>query len=82
MSLYVQIHSESDPSHVEDADDLHGTTHQKKPVVEPGQDAVPSQGLEVTTGTVRCETVLIPKAIGVFHDCDRHAVSPSKSLVG
>ena len=63
MSLYVQIHSEPDPSHVEDADDLHGTAHQEKLVVEPGQDAVPSQSLEVTTGTVGCESVSIPKAI-------------------
>ena len=82
MSLYVQIHSEPDPRHVEGRDDLHGTAHQKKLVVEPGQDAVPSQGLEVTMGKVGCKSVLIPKAIGVFHDCDRHAVYPSKSLVG
>ena len=52
MALYVQIHSEPDPSHVEDADDLHGTAHQKKPVVEPGQDAVPSQSLEVISSIV------------------------------
>ena len=66
MALYVQIHSEPDPSHVEDADDLHSTAHQKKLVVEPGQDAVPPQGLEVTTSTVRCEAVSIPNTIGLF----------------
>ena len=49
MSLYVQIHSEPDPSHVEDADDLHGTAHQEKLVVEPGQDAVPPQSLDVSS---------------------------------
>ena len=66
MSLYVQIHSEPNPNHVEGRDDLHGTAHQKKPVVEPRQDAFPSQGLEVTMGTVGCETVLIPITIGLF----------------
>ena len=82
MSLYVQKYSESDPRHVEGGDDLHATAHQKKPAVEPGQDAVPSQSLEVTTSTVGCESVSIPETIGLFHDCDKHAVSPSKSLVG
>ena len=52
MSLYVQIHSEPDPSHVEDADDLHGTAHQNVPVVKPGQDAVPPQSLEVSSSIV------------------------------
>ena len=52
MSLYVQIHSEPDPSHVEDADDFHGTAHQNVPVVKPGQDAVPPQSLEVSSSIV------------------------------
>ena len=47
MLLYVQIHSEPDPSHVEGEDD-HSTAHQNVPVVKPGQDAVPPQSLEVS----------------------------------
>ena len=38
------MYSERDSSH----DDLDATAHQKMTVVEPGQDAVPPQSLEVT----------------------------------
>ena len=38
------MYSERDSSH----DDLDATSHQKMTVVEPGQDAVPPQSLEVT----------------------------------
>lgn len=46
--IHVQIHSERDPSHVEDSDDHDGTAQQEMPAVVPGQDAVPSQSSEVT----------------------------------
>ena len=52
MTLYAQIYSKHDPSHVEGRDDLDVTAHQKMPVVEPGQDAVPPQSLEVTVSNM------------------------------
>ena len=37
---------------MEGGDDLDVTAHQKMPVVEPGQDAVPPQSLEVTVSNM------------------------------
>ena len=37
---------------MEGRDDLDVTAHQKMPVVEPGQDAVPPQNLEVTVSNM------------------------------
>ena len=37
---------------MEGRDDLDVTAHQKMPVVEPGQDAVPPQSLEVTVSNM------------------------------
>ena len=48
VALYTQMYSEHGSSHVEDRDYLDSAAHQERPMVEPEQDAVPSQSLEVT----------------------------------